>query len=199
MNYFKYFAFICSFSMAGCASSPTSIEIAEQQHELEQQKQQVAQERAQETLDMLPGWVLSLPKSDTEGVYGVGIGESRKLDIAMKKASLNAQYELAKGFNQKLSGSEQNYTQDGQSGTTEQFTQLIDNIVSQVPVQGVEPIEQKAVALDGKYTVYKLVRLSYQQFNQSLKKATAKEKNAEIKAAFAELEERLNQDSLENK
>lgn len=34
-------------------------------------------------LSTVPSWVLTPPKSDELGVYGVGIGESKKLDLAI--------------------------------------------------------------------------------------------------------------------
>lgn len=177
--------------LAGCASEPTQTSIAKDQIEANKVIANAEQKRAEATLSQLPAWVVNPPKSDATGVYGVGIGESKKLDVAMKKGSLNAQYELAKSFGQVLSGNERSYTKDGAAGSTDDFTQLIDSIVAEVPINGYEVIENKVVALDGKFTNYTLMRLSYDQFTSGLKVAEQKSTDEKIKSEFNDLYQRL--------
>lgn len=177
--------------LAGCASEPTQTSIAKDQIEANKVIANAEQKSAETTLSQLPTWVVNPPKSDAIGVYGVGIGESKKLDVAMKKGSLNAQYELAKSFGQVLSGNERSYTKDGVVGTADDFTQLIDSIVAEVPINGYEVIENKVVALDGKFTNYTLMRLSYDQFERGMSNAKQVSTDERIKGEFYDLYERL--------
>lgn len=179
--------------LAGCASEPTKTSIAKDQLKAEQLKAKAEQERAETTLSQIPSWVINPPQSDSTGVYGVGIGESKKVDVAMKKGSLNAQYELAKSFGQMLSGNERSYVKDGSVGATDDYTQLIDSIVAEVPVNGYEVVENKVVAIDGKFTNYTLMRLSYEQFGKGLTTAKQQSENEKIKSEFGELYQRLDE------
>lgn len=177
--------------LAGCSSTPTAQDATKDQLKAEQLKADAAQTKAEKYIANVPEWVLKQPKPDATGVYGVGQGESKKLDIAMKKANLNAQFELAKNFGQELSGNEQSYTQENNAGVTDQYTQLIDNIVDSVPVNGYSVVSQEIVAIDGKYSAFLLLKLPYEEFNAVLEKQKAQAKSEEIKEAFAHLEKRL--------
>jgi hypothetical protein len=177
--------------LVGCSSTPTKTDIAIDQAKADAVKMDAAQEVAEQTLESVPSWVINPPKSDAVGVYGVGIGQSKKLDVSMKKGSLNAQYELAKSFGQVLSGNERSYTKDGAAGSTDDFTQLVDSIVAEVPVNGYEVIENKVVAMNGEYTNYTLLRLTYDQFGKGLDLAQQESTDTKIKSEFNDLYDRL--------
>ena len=82
----KIAAVICIASvMAACSSTPTNKSLAKEQFSAEKQRQKVAQDRAEDTLDVMPSWALSVPRPDNTGVYAVGIAESDKVQIALKK------------------------------------------------------------------------------------------------------------------
>ncbi|GMQ49658.1 hypothetical protein [Vibrio sp. 10N] len=178
--------------LAGCASSgPTKTEIVKDQLAAKELQTSAEQKAAEATLSTMPAWVINPPKSDEVGVYGVGIGESKKVDVAMKKGQLNAQYELAKSFGQALSGNERSYIKDGSVGSTDDYTQLIDSIVAEVPINGYEVIENKVVAENGKFTNYTLMRLTYDQFGKGLTVAEQKSTDEKIKSEFSDLYQRL--------
>jgi hypothetical protein len=44
----------------------------------------------------MPSWAANVPRPDGTGVYALGIAESDKVQIAIKKAQLQAQYGLPK-------------------------------------------------------------------------------------------------------
>ena len=180
-----------SLILAGCSSTPTAESTTKDQLKAEKLVNDAAQEKAEQHISNVPEWVLEQPKPDATGVYGVGQSESKKLNIAMKKAKLNAQYELAKNFGQELSGNEQSYTQENGSGVTDQYTQLIDNIVDSVPVNGYSVVSQEVKALNGTYNAFILLKLPYQEFNTVLESKKAGAKSVEIKQAFSALEQRL--------
>ncbi|OLQ72206.1 hypothetical protein BIT28_24615 [Photobacterium proteolyticum] len=178
-------------TISGCSSAPTATELAEDQIKAEQVIADAKQEKAEKQLSNIPDWVLNPPQNDVTGVYGIGIAESSKLNIAIKKATLNAQFELAKAFNQEMSGNEKSFIQESNSGVTEQYTQLIDTIVDNVPMGGYVTVRQEAVTNDGKFTVYKLMKLTYEQAQKAAQKASMQSTDDKIKNAFRELEERL--------
>lgn len=150
------------------------------------------QKLAKEMVNSVPEWAISPPQPDSEGIYAVGMGDSQKLHTAIKKANLEAQYALAKAYQQELSGNERSYTQDnGNSGLTEQYTQLIDTLVDNVPVVGFRVIEQEVIPLQGRINAYVLVKLPYDQFNTMLQQKKSESANTDIKNAFDELEIRL--------
>lgn len=108
----------------------------------------------------------------------------------MKKAALNAQYELAKSFSQELSGNEQSYNRESNYEMKDQYTRLIDSIVAAVPINGYETAEHKVVAENGHFSAYKLIRLTYERFAQVMEKLKGNDQ-AEIKMAFEQLQQRL--------
>lgn len=185
---------LASFALTGCSSTPTRTEIVQDELNAQSLQQKSEQEKAESILDSVPSWALEPPKPDSTGVYGVGIGESKKIQLAMQKASLNAQYELAKAIGQELSGNEQSYVKDTTYGTTEQFTQLIDSLVAEVPMQGFETIEQEVVVLNGQFTAYKLMKLPYDLLNKALEsKENIQGQEQDIKEAFDSLQARIAQ------
>lgn len=185
---------LASSALTGCSSTPTRTEIVQDELNAQSLQQKSEQEKAESILDSVPSWALEPPKPDSTGVYGVGIGESKKIQLAMQKASLNAQYELAKAVGQELSGNEQSYVKDTTYGTTEQFTQLIDSLVAEVPMQGFETIEQEVVVLNGQFTAYKLMKLPYDQLNKALEsKENIQGQEQDIKEAFDSLQARIAQ------
>lgn len=185
-------ALLSSLVMVGCSSSPKSAyDISKDELKAQDLKSKVADEKAEKVLASVPLWVIEPPRPDASGVYGVGVGESSKVHLAMKKSSLNAQFELAKSMGQELSGNEQSYVQDGLSNVTEQYTQVIDSLVAEIPVQGFEVVEQEIVVLDGKFTSYQLMKLPYEQFNTALQNSQATTKKEEIQAAFSALQQRI--------
>lgn len=184
-------ALLSASVLVGCSSAPDKYDIAKDQLKAEELKNNAAQEAAESLLASVPNWVLNPPKSDDTGVYAVGMGDSKRLDVAMKKANLNAQFELAKSFGQELSGNERSYVKDGNAGELNDFTQLIDSIVAQVPINGYEVVESEAVVIDGKFNYYTLMRLSYEQFGKGMSAAQKASANEFINAEFSDLYQRL--------
>jgi len=109
----------------------------------------------------------------------------------LKKSGFNAQYELAKSLGQELSGNEQSYLRDSSTGTTEQYTQLIDSLVAEIPMQGFEVVRQELVTLDGKFTSYQLMKLSYEQLTTTLHANSFRKDKDDVDNAFTRLEQRI--------
>lgn len=197
-------ALLAVLAMSGCAStSPTMQQLAMDEAKASEIRAKAAEEkRAEEqkkmeaTLSKVPAWALEQPRPDSTGVYAVGIGESDNMRVSMRKAMLDAEFGLAKVYDQEVSGSERSHTQDANGrGTTSQYTELIDKLVTQVPVVGFEVVRQEIKPIDGKYNTFVLVKLPYSQFNSVLKeqKAKAEAQDATVAKAFDDLERRVNQ------
>lgn len=142
-------------------------------------------------IDTVPDWVLKPPAPDGVGMYAVGVGESNNLQISIKKAHLEAEFGLAKLYKQELSGSERMYSTDNGGYANTNYVGLIDKLVQQVPVVGFSVEEQTVTALEGKYMVYVLLKLPYDQFNDVLQEHLAQASREDMKQAFLDLERRL--------
>lgn len=191
--------FVAAF-ITGCSSAPTmeqsakdEVRASEIRAKAEEERRAREQKRMEAEIVQVPEWALKPPRPDSAGVYAAGMSESDTMRVALRKAMLEAEFGLAKNFNQELSGSERLYAQDngGRAGA-EQYTVLIDKLVSQVPVVGFEVVHQEVKALDGKYVVYVLVKLPYAQFNRVLQEQRAMATDQTAAAAFDDLERRIN-------
>lgn len=190
---------LLGMSLFGCATSPTmtqltqdSISASQARAEANEKAAQKRQEKMEENLSEIPGWFLEVPKPDATGVYAVGEGESNKVRVAMKKAMLDAEFGLAKVYGQELSGSERSSVQDTNDGmSNSQYTELIDKLVSQVPVVGFETVHQEVKTIDGKYRAFVLLKLPHDQFNAVMQKQAAKTNDKMVAEQFKDLEHRL--------
>lgn len=188
----KLSIFACSamvMLMAGCSATDPV-----QQHlELQKAAQEQAIENAKDQLASVPKWVITPPAADDSGMYGVGNSSSKDMSMAMKKARLQAEFELAKLYKQELSGSERLYQRDNAAGEVVQSSEfLIDKLVDAVPVVGYSVVDQK-VQLDptGKFRAYTLLKLPYDEFNKVLMSAKSATEDVRQLMAFEDLERRL--------
>lgn len=186
--------------LAGCSSVPEPetdmgkhlVELERLKSEMLAIQQAKKQNENEEYIDQLPDWVEAPPPADSEGFYGVGIGQSKVLNHARKAARLEASNELAKMSKQEISGSERAFDQGNADGDVlSQTTFLIDSILDSVPVVGFETVEQKITSINGKFIVYSLMKLPYDQFNKVLQQQKAASQDKRIQAQFDDLERRL--------
>lgn len=200
-NYLKNIKVIIIFVflfLNGCINQKAADKVAIEQAKAnkiqlkaENERQSMAQEKAQNTLEQFPSWALQVPAPDATGVYAIGIGESDKVPIAIKKAQLEAEYGLAKLYNQELAGSERSSQQDNGNGSSSQYTALISKLVDYVPVVGFQIIKQDIKAIDGKFNAFILMKLPYEEFNKVLQQQKQKAQGVQDKAVFDDLEKRL--------
>lgn len=184
--------------LAGCSSSPDSdvaarlAAIEEQQRDLIARQKAEAQELREKEMAASPSWFLEPPKPDTTGFYGVGYMKSKHMGHALKGARLNAEADLAKQYNQELSGSERSFEQgNGDGDVNLQTTFLIDKIIDSVPVVGYTVVEQKMESIDGVYQTFVLLKLPYDEFNKVLLSQRSKEFDKTVQSHFDDLERRL--------
>jgi hypothetical protein len=155
--------------LMGCSSSPIDKALKQEAkiHErLQEREVELAKLRiraGEEQLDSLPAWVLSKPRPDGSGMYGVGIGESPDLTNAIRKSNLQARYDVAKEVNMELSAED---TMVGSSDS--QYRYIINSFIDRVNLAGVDDISREIQAGPRGYRVYTLVKLPYREFNRAL-------------------------------
>lgn len=110
---------------------------------------------AQETTDSIPDWFKNPPTSSKK-LYGAGEGTSPYLDIAEKKAMLNANLRLAEQVNQPKTKEIKNKTKtvSGQDNET-----TIQRTILEAKLKGVTVIKKQVVQSGDKYIVYLLVEM----------------------------------------
>ena len=192
-------AILTTTLITACSTMPDNKSLVKEQLSIEKQRRNAAQDLAEQTLDTMPSWAMTAPRPDNTGVYAVGVAESDKVQIAIKKAQLQAQYGLAKIFNQELAGSEQMMQQDAGAGSSSSYQSLIQSLVNYVPVVGFEVVKQEVKAVNGEFQAYTLLKLPYAEFNKALQSQKQQAQNTNMKQAFADLERRLQQHQLQKK
>lgn len=185
--------------VTGCASNSDRYDLEKQQMKMEQLRSEQADKLAtekdkklQSQLDQVPDWVTQPPQIDAGGVYGVGIGSSDDLSIALDKARLKADYKLAQELKQQISGLEQNYAEDATgSGSDQRYQAAIERFVAGVNMAGQEQVKQKVVVSGGKYHAYLLMRLSFAEMQKMLDEQSKMAGYDRMKEAFKELHKRV--------
>lgn len=194
----QFFGVIALVGTLAACSTPSMEQIAKDQAKAEatragardaQTERQQAKNEA--ILDQIPKWALQAPVPDATGIFAVGVGKSSDLRTAMRKASLDAEFGLAKNYNQEISGSERSFNQEAGSSTTTQYTELIDKLVTQVPVVGLETVKQEVKSINGEFHAFVLMKLPYAEFNKVMAQQRSKTQEATVEAAFVALEKRV--------
>ena len=188
-------------TLAGCASKPTMEQVVKEQAAAEkvreaEQARRAKQQQAkmEDFVDEIPKWVLEAPKPDATGIYAVGMASSDGLSVSMRKATLEAEFGLAKVYRQEISGAERSLVEErNEKVGTQQFQQVIDKLVARVPIVGYEVVRQEVKPIDGKYHAFMLLKLPYEQFNKVMQEQRAERSDAAATAVFDDLERRVRQ------
>lgn len=198
-------ATLVSIVLVGCASKPTAESVQKDQIKAEELRAKAESSRAEKRqainevfIEGIPQWALQPPNPDAGGMYAVGSAESQSLSVAQKKAMLDAEFGLAKQYRQELSGSERSYTQErNDQSLSSQYTQLIDKLVTRVPVVGFEVVKQEVKSIQGTFHSWVLLKLPYAQFNKVLQEQRAEAVEVTVQKAFDDLDRRLKERAAE--
>ena len=198
-------ASVASIALIGCASKPTAESVQKDQLKAEElrakadaTKAEKRQAQNQVFIEAIPQWALQPPNPDASGMYAVGSAESQSLSVAQKKAMLDAEFGLAKQYRQELSGSERSFTQErNDQSLSSQYTQLIDKLVTRVPVVGFEVVKQEVRSIQGTFHSWILLKLPYAQFNKVLQEQRAEAVEVTVQKAFDDLDRRLKERAAE--
>lgn len=110
---------------------------------------------AQEATDSIPEWYSNPPKSSRK-FYGVGEGVSNFLDIAEKKAMLNANLRLAEQVNTPKKKEIKNKTK---TVTGQDNEETIQRTIVEAKLKGVTIIKKSVIQKSDKYYVYVLAEM----------------------------------------
>ncbi len=130
------------------------------------------------------------------GMAAVGIGESRKPDMAIAKAKLEARKNLAQLVQVKIENLEKAFAEEVGDAETSEINQLFSSATKQITSQtlmGTVPKMQKFETDDGVTTAYVLMVLNPSIIDASLKNANAKHLYERFRAskAFEELDKEI--------
>lgn len=184
--------------LGGCAQN-SAVKLAKDARAAAEVREEATRERmarANEEVDAflksVPDWVAEPPQGDGTFVWGVGSGRSGRHDLALKKARLTAEFELAKQVRQALSGSERLYQRDGANGQTqERYTLLIDKLVDRVNLVGHEVSKSVTVASGSQFQTWVLMRLSFDAMEKMLAVQRSGSEDSSINQLFEDLDRRL--------
>ena len=185
--------------LGGCSSSydPAEQIRAEYEAKLELERLKAKQaaiesEKKDNLMDSLPDWVTNPPKSDGFGVYGIGIGESSKMVVALDKSMLLAKNSAAEQLDSELNSLVRSYVSErGEAINEDSYSATIEQLVSEVKVVGYTIVEKELVNVENKYYSYTLIHLPYAEFNKAMQQQNVIIESEEIRSAFAELERKV--------
>lgn len=183
-------------ALAGCSSPQKRLakdlaKAEEVRREAREKEAKLAQKQAKRLIKAYPDWALEAPRPDATGLYAIGVGRSRDLELARKKARLQASYEIAKQLNQELAGGERLAEYDRDTHASSTYQVLIDQLVDWTPVVGYEVLKQEIVPVDGVFHVYLLAKMPYEAFNQVLQERRRQAQDDAVRRDFDALHERL--------
>jgi len=181
------------FALGGCNTTPTRADISKDEvkaqsiHEdAEQQRLDKKQALLEREAKEIPDWVISPPKADAQGVYGVGLGSDADVLTAMRKAKLQGLYELAKSMNAEMSG------EDTMTGSGEgQYRYIVSLFVNKVNVAGTELVRQEVKPVNGVFKTYVLMRLPFAEFNHALNAERTSSQKTELEESYNRLMKRI--------
>lgn len=185
--------------LAGCSSTPSRVEITKDQlasQELVEQSKKEKRERdtrnISNSIENWPGWVVDTPTNGPSGIFAVGQASSSDPAIALQKARLKAEFELAQSVRQEISGQErQAEMDDGYSANRSEYELLVDRFVAAVPLRGHQVIEQDVRAFNGKAIASVLARISQDELKELVDSSREAWAGLSSDKAFNKLEKRI--------
>lgn len=181
-----------SVLLSGCAS-PTE---AEKKAAIEQKISEQKMDNVEEVISHVPDWYLNPPASDEAGFYAAGTGVSSTLDMAMTKARIKSEFEVAKKYRQIVSGNERSYTSEASNTATDTSNvvslteQTIDKLVAEVKLGDYTIKDTKVLREGTKYRVYLLTHMPY-DINNDGQDDLLRDVRTQATEAFDNLERRV--------
>jgi len=134
--------------------------------------------------------------SEEGGMAAVGIGESRKIDVAIAKAKLEARKNLAQLVQVKIENLEKAFVEEVGDAETSEINELFSSATKQITsqtLQGTTPKIQKYDSDNGVTTAYVLMVLNPDIIPNTLKNSSAKHLYERFRAskAFEELDKEI--------
>lgn len=191
-------AALALLALGGCSTTTSMADIARDQAKADQIRQSAEAERSAKRqaamsneIGTMPEWVTQVPPTDATGFYAVGQGDSDSLRVSMEKAHMDGEFGLAEQFKNSVSGQIQHRDKEGANGRQEDYKRLVDNLVSEVPLNGYQVIHQDVKPIQGRFHTYVLLRLPFDSINRVVQEQETHTHDAEVKQDFQELSDRI--------
>lgn len=135
------------------------------------------------------GKEMNIPCSDNEfnsdqtTFRGTGVGTSQDLSTAKRKASLDANNNLAASINRTLKSVTDRYTNERQIGENSEFEEKFESMTRDVVNQelnNVSTVCNKTFSKDGKYTVYMAVEVKKDELLNNIKDRISKDQKLQL-------------------
>lgn len=124
----------------------------------------------QEVVEQIPQWLLK-PPADQDHLYAAASATSRDLQVALQKARINAQTDLAQQMNNRLANLTKQFQEEtgmaGDSALLSQFSSAT-KAVTQQTLEGARVDQQQLTPEKEVYRAYVLMSLPLGQANQLL-------------------------------
>ena len=175
-NYFTIFILMAIVFVVSCGSSPTPKPV--------DMPSQAQASNPQTPLDV-PDWFMMTPEEDDEYIYATGEATSRKLSLAIQKASQQARMNLGQQISTKVQSLIESMTQEAGMDENTQITEFYSEAarsISNETLNGATVLKKYPYQTSsGGYRAYVLMGLKKNAFNNATVSAI---KNEE--AMFAE-------------
>tara|TARA_Y100001980_G_C14550178_1_gene332539 strand:+ start:145 stop:738 length:594 start_codon:yes stop_codon:yes gene_type:complete len=123
----------------------------------------------------VPDWFMMTPEEDDEYLYATGQADSRKMNIALQKASQQARMNLGQQINNKTKSLIENMQQESGMGDNVQITSFYSEAsksVSNETLRGAKVLKKYPYRTpNGGYTAYVLMGMKKKAFDNSAAKA----------------------------
>tara|TARA_R110001583_G_scaffold161696_3_gene313880 strand:+ start:3987 stop:4580 length:594 start_codon:yes stop_codon:yes gene_type:complete len=164
---------------------------------MQAQKHELQMKTADQQIDEAPDWFMDSPKNTDEVIYGLGTAFSRDMQNAVRKAALQANYELAQTYKQSVSGSERTFVREsgvGEGGSVQSESDtVISKLVADADVSGAETVK-KAVMREGSgFRAYVLAQYKLGTANLIKQEQVLEDQATSVRGSAKDAYEELNQ------
>lgn len=181
-------AVFAGVTLSGCSTNAKKDTDAEKSNLTEKQKalEEVRQKEAEQNVQQMPQWYINPAAVDGNAFYGVGLGEDYDINDAVKKARLQAYFEIAKNMKSELAGEE---TMTGnRSG---QYRSIINQFVDSTPLAGADTEDTKIYTDKGKYRVYVKLKMPLERVQHMIEQEDTQTNRQRLEEAYQRLMEKL--------
>ncbi len=139
----------------------------------------------------VPEWFMMTPEEDDEYLYATGQADSRKMNIAIQKASQQARMNLSQQINNKTQSLIENMSQESGMGDNTQITEFYSEAsksISNETLTGAKVLKKYPYRTSsGGYTAYVLMGMKKNAYNNAAaKKITSMVNENKEEAMYAE-------------
>lgn len=135
-----------------------------------------------------------IEKKYSQSIHAVGEASSTDKVIAVKKARLDAEHQIANTFRNDMSGLQKNFLEEVNNQRLEEFRVTVESFTN-ITLQGVS--EAKQMLSKGKegYTAYVLMTVSAETIKNLIDEKTSALTNFKALQSYKELEDRVAKDN----